>query len=83
MDYFEKFVGNKEWVLGYVTIADIEISELSYYFEKLFPEEYKQYPSWQRIRDGFNNLPQIKAYYASETAIKGPFVPPAYSAIQF
>lgn len=66
-----------------MTLVDFIVAELSNHFEKIYPEEYKNYPSLQRIRDNFNNLPEIKEYYDSPNAIKGPFLPPAYSVIKF
>lgn len=83
LDAFEKYVGNKDWALGYLTLVDFIVAELSNHFEKIYPEEYKNYPSLQRIRDNFNNLAEIKEYYDSPNAIKGPFLPPAYSVIKF
>lgn len=81
-NYLEKFVGDKEWTLGYLTLADFIISELSNYFAKLYPEEYKAYPSIERINNGINNLEKVKEYYQRENAVKGPFLPPAYAVIQ-
>lgn len=82
LQYFEKFVGDKEWTLGYLTLVDFQISELAPYFEKLYPEEYKTFPSVERIKNGVNNLEKVKEYYQRENAIKGPFLPPAYASVQ-
>lgn len=82
LQYFEKFVRDKEWALGYLTLVDFQISEFAPYFEKLYPEEYKTYPSVERIKNGVNNLEKVKEYYQRENAIKAPFLPPAYSAVQ-
>lgn len=81
-NYLEKFVGDKEWSLGYLTLVDFIISELSNYFAKLYPEEYKTYPSIERINNGINNLEKVKEYYQRENSVKGPFLPPAYAVIQ-
>ena len=82
LDFFQKFVGEKEWTLGYLTLADFIIAENSYYLEKVYPEEYKSYPALQRIRDNIENLPEIKEYYAKPNAIKGPFLPPQRASIK-
>jgi hypothetical protein len=42
--------------LGYLTVADFFVAEFSHYFENIYPEEYKAYPSIQRIRTNFENL---------------------------
>ena len=34
---FEKFYGEKEFALGYLTLADFQITEFSYYVEKIAP----------------------------------------------
>ena len=70
-----KFVGEKTTVLGYLTIADYNVAEFSNYIQTVFPEESKNFPFMKRIRDNFNSLPEIEAYYKSETAFKGPFYP--------
>ena len=56
--------------------------ENSYYFEKVFPEEYKSYPALQRIRENLENLAEVKAYYSKPNAIKGPFLPPQRASIK-
>jgi len=52
------------------------VAEASYIFEAVFPVEYQKYSFFGRIRKNFNNLPEIKAYYAREDSFKGPFLPP-------
>jgi len=59
-----------------LTLVDFVVSEISYIFEKIAPEVYAKNPFFARTRAAFENLPQIKNYYAQETATKGPFVPP-------
>jgi glutathione S-transferase len=76
LDQLNKFVGEKSFVLGYVTLADFNVAEDSNYIETVYPEEYKSWPFLNRIRENFNNLPQIAAYYQSEKAFKGRFYPP-------
>jgi hypothetical protein len=71
-----KFYGHHDFSLGYLTLADFHIAELSYHVEKLAPELYAKLGFLKKVRDGVEGLPEIKAYYALETAVKGPFVPP-------
>ena len=40
------------------------------------PETFNKYGFLKRIRDNINNLPEIKAYYEKENAMKAPFIPP-------
>lgn len=76
LELINKFVGEKNFVLGYLTLADFIIAEDSYYIERVFPEEFKASPFMHRIRENFNNLPETKAYYSTEKAFKGKFFPP-------
>jgi len=46
LDYIQAFIGNNSWALGYLTLADFEIAESSYYFEALYPEEYLNWSFW-------------------------------------
>lgn len=77
-----EFYGNNTYALGYLTLADFQVSEFSYFVEKIAPEVYAKYPFLERVRTAFNALPEIQKYYESETAVKAPFVPPS-AAIQF
>ena len=81
LDYIQSFVGDKHWALGYLTIADFEIAEVSYYFETIYPQEYLNWSFWETIRENFNALPQIQAYYKREDAVKEPFLPPQMAAL--
>jgi len=62
-------------VLGYLTLADFIVAEDSHYIEKVYPAEYKSWPFLQKIRENFNKLPEIVAYYEKPTAFKGRFYP--------
>lgn len=62
-------------------MADFEIAENSYYFATLYPEQYSAWPFWQSIREHFEALPEIEAYYASENAFTEPFLPPDRAAL--
>ena len=75
-DYLSKFIGEKPFALGYLTVIDFALAEFSHYIKKLAPETYAKYGFLKTIHDNFNELPEIKAYYAKETAVKGPFLPP-------
>lgn len=68
--------------MGYLTLADFHLPEFSYYVENIAPEVFAEYPFLKKLRTSFENLPEIKAYYASESAVKGPFINPA-AAIKF
>ena len=58
-----------------MTIADFKLAEASFYFEKLWDEQYPKYKAFTRIRENVLNLPEIKKYYESENAVKQPFCP--------
>ncbi len=46
LDQIQNFIGDRQWALGYLTIADFEIAEASYYFEALYSDEYASWPFW-------------------------------------
>lgn len=71
------FYGEKEFALGYLTLADFLVADFSYYLEKLSPEVFAKYAFVKRTRVNFEALPEIKKYYEQESAVKGPFVPPS------
>ena len=81
LDQLNAFVGEKEWVMGYLSLADFVVAEDSNFVQRVYPEQYKTWPFLQRIRERFNNLPEIIAYYKKDNAMKGPFYP-AYAYIQ-
>jgi hypothetical protein len=54
---FEKLFNEKQFCLGYLTLADFFIAEGSYYMERHFYEEYGQFKSFQKIRESVENLP--------------------------
>jgi len=45
-----EFVGHKEYVLDYLTLADFLVAEESHFIEAMYPEEYKNWPFLQRVR---------------------------------
>jgi hypothetical protein len=54
------FRGNKEWLLDRITLADFVLAELSFYVEKVFPNEYKNLQFLHDIRQRFTAIPEIK-----------------------
>lgn len=53
LEQLNKFVGEKDFVLGYLTLADFVVAEESNYFARIFPNEYKTYGFLHRIRLNF------------------------------
>lgn len=43
MEYLSKYKGKREWLFGYLTLADFLLVEMSYYLEKLYPQEFKNF----------------------------------------
>jgi glutathione S-transferase len=76
----DKSIGEKPFVLGYLTLADFIVAEDSHYIQRVYPEEYKKLSFLHRIRENFENLAETKAYYAKPTAFKGRFFP-AYAQL--
>lgn len=76
LELLNQFYGEKKFALDYLTVADFQIAEFSYYVEKIAPELYAKNPFLARTRAAFEALPQIKKYYEQESAVKGPFIPP-------
>ena len=64
LDQLKAFIGEKEHVLGYLTLADFRIAEASYYFEKLYDKQIGDYKFLQKVRNSVESLPEVKAYYA-------------------
>lgn len=77
-----KLYGEKDFALGYLTLADFVIAEFSYYVEHVTPENFAKFEFLKRVRNAVESLPEIKKYYESANAMKGPFLPPI-AAIQF
>lgn len=74
LDQLEKFVGEKNHVLGYLSLGDFIVTEFSYYIETVYPEEFKKWSFLKRIRDHFNSIPEIVSFY-SNGGFKGDFYP--------
>ena len=62
LNYLKEFVGDRPFIMGYLTILDFLLSEALYYFENLFPGERKNYEFLWRIRSNFEAIPEVKAY---------------------
>lgn len=75
-DHIHKFINGKEWALGYLTVVDFKLAEAMEYLQGIWPEHAKEYPDLLNIKEKFNALPEIKAYYQRPDAVKGPFLPP-------
>lgn len=67
---------SKDFVLGYLTLADFVVSEASYYVENVIPEVYNKYEALSSIRKSFESMKEIQSYYGQQNAVKGPFLPP-------
>lgn len=37
LDELVKYIGNKDFTIGYLTLVDFKIAEATYYFQKLYP----------------------------------------------
>lgn len=64
--------------MGYLTLVDFYIAEYSYYFEALYEDQKENLPFWWNIRENFEKLQGVRAYYQRENAVSGPFSSPAY-----
>jgi hypothetical protein len=49
--------------LGYLTLVDFYIAEYSYYFEALYEDQKENLPFWWNIRENFEKLQGVRAYY--------------------
>ena len=50
LELLKKFIGNKQFAMGYLTITDFKIAQTSYYIEKISPDVFKEYEFLGRIR---------------------------------
>lgn len=75
LDALKQFVGEKDFALGYLTLADFHLAEDLYYFETFFAGEKDNYAFWWRIRRNFEAIKEVEAYYERESAVKRPFIP--------
>jgi glutathione S-transferase len=57
VDLLYKFLGDKDWFLGYLTVADFRAAEAVSYLEGIWPTHFKEYPKLSALRNRFNLLP--------------------------
>lgn len=76
VDAVNNLLGDKDWLLGYITLADFKVAEAINYLEGIWPVHFKEYPKLVALRDRFNHLPEIEAYYKGEHSVKVPYLPP-------
>jgi glutathione S-transferase len=76
LDNIQKFLGDKDWLMGYLTLADFKLAEPLNYVEGIWPDHFKEYPKLSVLKSRFNQLPEIQAYYAHEDYGKAPLMPP-------
>lgn len=81
MEELSHFIGNKDYALGYLTLADFKLAEASYYFEKMYPDHAKNFEALIRIRKNVESLPAVKDYY-QKGGVSGPFLP-TYAQLKF
>jgi glutathione S-transferase len=81
LEELSHYIGNKEFALGYLTLADFKLAEASYYFEKMYPDHVKNFEALIRIRKSLEALPAIKSFY-DKGGITGPFLP-TYAQLKF
>ena len=81
LEELNHFVGPKDFALGYLTLVDFKIAEISFYFEKLYTDHIKSFETILRIRKNVESLPEIKIFY-EKGGITGPFLP-SYAQLKF
>jgi len=57
IEELNKFIGDKEYLLGYLTLADFRIAEASYYMEKLYNDHGEEFKKMVQIRKRVEGLP--------------------------
>ena len=80
LEAFNKFLGDKEFLLGYVTIADFE---LAFYQEALgamvaivgLPSIFEEFPLIQKMVKKLRCLPGLKEYFLTGAYIQRPLFP--------
>ena len=77
----EKFLQGKDYVIGYLTIADFYLAEYFHYIRLLYPNEYMAFKGMLNLQEKVESLPEVKAYYERKPHILTPFLPPAMTGI--
>ena len=57
IEELNNFIGDKDFLLGYLTLADFKIAEASYYFEKLYDEHAESFKKLIAIRERVESIP--------------------------
>lgn len=83
LTYLANYKGKKQWLFGFLTLADFLFVEMGYYLQNIYPEQFKNFPFIVDSRTSFEALPEIALYYQQERSIKGPFVAPNVATIKF
>eukprot|EP01016_Furgasonia_blochmanni_P038239 TRINITY_DN45_c0_g3_i3.p2 TRINITY_DN45_c0_g3~~TRINITY_DN45_c0_g3_i3.p2 ORF type:complete len:249 (+),score=100.75 TRINITY_DN45_c0_g3_i3:169-915(+) len=68
------FLGDKEFLLGYVSFIDCQLYDLLTWAIGLKPNTLQNLKNIQGFYTRFRNLPQIKAYRKSNNYIRKPFI---------
>lgn len=63
MSLLQKFYGDNDFAVGYLTFVDFLLAEFGYYVQKVDPNFYSQFPFLAKLRSAFLSLPEIKSYY--------------------
>ena len=74
-DLFEKNLTGKEWLTGFLSIADFQLFEIVDMIHEMDAVKLEPYPNLLSFRNRFLEIPQIKAHRESENFIKLWFVP--------
>lgn len=76
-----KYLGKKEWLVGKLTLVDfffIQILKLL-----ALNGDYVQQLNLTDYVKRYDELPALKAYFASDRCVKGPYFPPTYVNANF
>ncbi len=81
LEELNRFVGEKDFALGYLTLVDFKLAETAHYFEKLYTDHLSSFATLFRIRKNVEGLPEIKRFY-EKGGLAGPFLP-SYAQLKF
>ncbi len=83
LTYLENFIGEKEYILGYLTILDFRLAEGVHYLNKLYGKNFEAgFDNIRKIQKTVESLPEVKSYYDRENAVKEPFLT-SYTQLKF
>lgn len=63
LGFLQKYYEGKDFALGYLTLPDFELAEFAYYIRTGSKETYESFPFLERVRNAFEQLPEIQEYY--------------------